>query len=209
MEGTNHTRFLVHYSSYGCLRCGTSDLRYHRSKRGNLMFRNTRLAWLVLAVFLTADALLLLSVLTAPPAPLFLNAALVPTAEYLEQNPQSVLGFLLLTQSGMQCDLSVTIDPKPFAQGGVSADQLSSHLEENYRVMIDGVEVQSSRYIFISKLLGLSCEGNSSTGLTCWGGSITICYSANNLLPGLHLAEITVTDLDDVPHSYAWAFRIG
>lgn len=74
--------------------------------------------------------------------------------------------------------------------------------------MMDGVEVQTSPHIFISELLPLSCAGNSSTGLTCWGGGITICYEANTLSAGLHLAEIRVTDLEGIVHSFSWAFRI-
>jgi hypothetical protein len=174
------------------------------------MFRSTRLAWIILAVFLLADALLLLSVLTAP---LSLDPAFLPTAEYLDQHPQPIPDFIAEYSQNIEPCLSiensiyVAVNQRPFARVGTSAGALGQYLFENYSVKIDNQPVKTDA----AQLTTLLCEDGElgDPNAKCFGGSMGVCVDTSLANPGLHLAEITVTDLDGIPHSFSWAFRIG
>lgn len=150
----------------------------------------------VLALFLLADVVLLLSVLTAPLAPLSLNPALIPTAEYLLENPAPKLGFISFPQLPTDCAINISL---------VQYRPTNSPIKDNFTFIVDGVQAQSSPYLLISSGGPLSCRGQSPN-LKCQDG-ITLCYVKAGLNNGLHLAEVTLTDLDGVEHTYSWAFR--
>jgi hypothetical protein len=177
------------------------------------MFRKMGVVWGMLAVFLTADVLLLLSVLTAPPAPLSLDR-LLPTAEYLEQNPQPTPDFIAkysIISTQVNSDnkqlVHVSLREEPFARVALSADDLTKHLLSAYRLDVDNTPMSVYYAIQTQPLI---CEGLSRdiSQDRCWGGDIELYFDVSDLDVGLHLAEITVTDLEGVPHSFSWAFRI-
>jgi hypothetical protein len=169
------------------------------------MFGKKRLTWVVLAIFLTADVALFLSVVFAPPAPS--NPNFAATAQYLEQNPALKPGFIAdnSTQSTSTFDLRqtimVSIKQEPFVRQGISSDQISNQITKNHRLLIDGNPVTTSSVEFQVAF----CD--PSDPKLCWGSPIEIYFNASELSAGLHLATITIPDFDGAEHSYSWAFR--
>lgn len=73
------------------------------------MLRKKTWTWgVLLAIFLLADMFLLLSVLTAPHS---ISSALLPTAEYLEQNPAPIPEFITRLSNG-EDRLCAEVHPK-------------------------------------------------------------------------------------------------
>lgn len=167
-------------------------------------------AWVggvLLAVFLLADAALFLSVLTAPRP---ISSALLPTAEYLEQNPTPTPEFIERVEVApcwnITLCLTVEIRERPFARAGISADELTPYLFKNSIIQVDGhplIKSMESPSVF-------TCDTSASSGdasqAICWG-LLTIHVDISDISSGLHLASITIPDLDGVEHSYSWAFR--
>lgn len=160
------------------------------------MLRNKRWVWAALAVFLLAGVALLVSVVTAPRS---ISAALLPTAEYLEQNPLPTPEFIS-KWSNKGNRLWVDVSQRPFARVELSVDEVRRHIIEREQLTIDGSMIRPTGNIF--SYLTLSCANSA-----CYGGAITFPFDIGYLSSGLHLAEFTITDLDGVEHSYTWAFR--
>lgn len=160
------------------------------------MLKNKRWLWAaVLAVFLTVDALLLLSVLTAPRS---ITAALLPTAEFLEQNPAPTPEFITQVFNGGD-RVCAEVHPRSFARVGVTGTELHQHLAKNLRFLVDGSQMPLvSQYAWATN----TCENGK-----CYGGEINFCVDPGDLSAGLHLASITIADLDGVEHTYSWSFR--
>jgi hypothetical protein len=174
------------------------------------MFGKKRLTWVVLAIFLTADVALFLSVVFAPKS---INATLVPTAEYLEQNPAPKPDFVIAystiasTFIDLKKAMSITISQEPFAHIGNSGDEVSQHILHNHHIEIDGTPVETNGINFDS----LTCQDLSGkldqSQQKCWSGPTEIYFDVSELSAGLHLATITIPDFDGVEHTYSWAFR--
>jgi hypothetical protein len=155
-------------------------------------------AWtwgVLLAVFLLVDALLLLSVLTAPRS---ITPALLPTAEYLEQNPAPTPEFITQVFNGAN-RVCAEVSQRFFAKVGISIEELHQHIEKNEQFRLDGTQVQP---VSASVWLTANLEDGK-----VYGGEIYFCVDTGNLSPGLHLASITVPDLDGIEHTHSWAFR--
>jgi hypothetical protein len=160
------------------------------------MLRKKAWVWgVLLAVFLLADAALFLSVLTAPRP---ISSALLPTAEYLEQNPAPTPEFITRLSHG-EDRLCAEVHPRFFAKVGVTGTELHQQLAKNLRFLVD-----SSQMPLVSQFAWATntCENGK-----CYGGEINFCVDIGNLSPGLHLASITIPDLDGIEHTYSWAFR--
>src|SRR5689334_4750435 len=97
--------------------------------------RRRWLIWVLLVVFMLADAVVLLF---APLTPISPNQLMLPTAEYLLQNPAPKPGFLSLNQQSSQCALTLYIDEWTL----VNVEQEQS-ITKNFVLLIDGIEVQS------------------------------------------------------------------
>lgn len=161
------------------------------------MLKNKRWLWAaVLAVFLTADALLLLSVLTAPRS---ITSALLPTAEYLEQNPAPTPEFISDFRT-VENKVCIDVSQRPFARENLSAQELSTYIMKHEQFKIDGVVVTPNLNVWVTTSLSLE-DGKE------YGGPLTFCFDTENLSAGLHLASIAIPDLDGVEHTYSWAFR--
>src|SRR5262245_61990121 len=106
-----------------------------------------RLVWILLAGFILVDIALLLSVLFATPRSL--SSTLLPTAEYLEQNPAPTPEFIstysIQAASGFDLERSmfVTINEEPFARQGISADEITGHIFDNHNIYVDGSSVKT------------------------------------------------------------------
>jgi hypothetical protein len=160
------------------------------------MLRKKAWTWgVLLAVFLLVDALLLLSVLTAPRS---ITSALLPTAEYLEQNPAPTPEFIT-NLSNRANRLCAEVSQRFFAKVGIGIEELRQHIERNEQFRLDGTQVPPvSAFVWLTANLEDGKE---------YGGEINFCVDTGNLSSGLHLASITIPDLDGVKHTYFWAFR--
>jgi hypothetical protein len=160
------------------------------------MLRKKAWVWgVLLAVFLLADAGLFLSVLTAPRS---ISSALLPTAEYLEQNPAPTPEFItnLLNRANRLC---AEVSQRFFAKVGISIEELRQHIERNEQFRLDGTQVPP-----VSAFVWLTATFRDGKA---YGGEINFCVDIGNLSPGIHLASITIPDFDGVEHTYSWAFR--
>jgi hypothetical protein len=160
--------------------------------------RKKRLLWgiLLVSVFVLVGAWWLLFL---PLVPLSLNAALVPTAEYLLENPAPKPEFISFFQSSSfptDCPIKINL---------FQYRPTNSPIRDNFTLIIDGVQVQSLPYLLSSEGGPLSCRGQSPD-LICLD-AITLCVVKAGLNEGLHLAEVSLTDPDGVEHTYSWAFR--
>ena len=160
------------------------------------VFAKKRLIWVLLAVFLLTDAALFLSVLVAPSSTL--NAALLPTTQYLEQNPAPTPEFIT-NLSNRSDRLCAEVSQRFFAKVGVRIEELRQHIERNEQFKLDGTQVPP-----VSSFTWLTA--NLENGKV-YGGEINFCVDTGKLTAGLHLASITIPDFDGVEHSYTWAFR--
>jgi hypothetical protein len=149
----------------------------------------------MLAVFLLADVALFLSVLTSPRP---ISSALLPTAQYLEQNPASTPEFIIGLREGNN-RLCAEVHPRFFAKVGITATELGQYLRENQQFRIDSYQLPlASSFAWATN----TCENGK-----CYGGEINFCIDTAHLNAGLHLASITIPDFDGVEHTYTWAFR--
>ncbi len=160
------------------------------------------LIWILLAALIFADAALLLF---APLTPISPNQLLLPTAEYLLQNPALKPDFLSIQYEDLGCSgVGVSINEKPFAEYGLPEKELSDHISKNFTLTLDGIQAQSSPYAFRYSNLMLNCDG-ASPNLKCWSW-VQMCYVKAGLNAGLHLAEFAFTDMSGKQYSYQWAF---
>jgi hypothetical protein len=154
-----------------------------------------RLLWgiLIVSVFVLVGAWW---VLFLPLTPLSPDPALIPTAEYLLENPAPKPEFIFFPQSPAVCVIHISL---------TQYRPTNSPIKDNFAFAIDGVQAQSSPYLFTSSGGALSCR-DQSPNLVCQDG-ITLCYDKKGLNEGLHLAEVSLTDPEGVEHTYSWAFR--
>lgn len=114
-----------------------------------------------------------------------LTSALMPTAQYLEQNPlprPAVISSVDVRPNQLR-DLCFTVNTYPPTPSTTASEGVK------HSIQIDGYSA------LLSAIFGT-------------GSYSSQCAYVGNLSVGLHLASAEVTTRDGIEHTYTWAFRI-
>ena len=139
---------------------------------------------------------------------------LIPTAEYLEQNPLptpefiSELSFISNGFAEFSKSFCAEIDQSHF---WVRYSDFPDHQASviGIQVYVDGDPLTSADMIYSIPLVSITTVEDEFGNEVGWYPSpYTLCFNVGNQSNGLHIAVLEVNGLSGVSQSHTWAFRI-
>ncbi|MEO8607867.1 MAG: hypothetical protein ABI690_08305 [Chloroflexota bacterium] len=132
-----------------------------------------------------------------------LSPELVPTAEYLSQNPTTLPNFI----GWIDPPPGATLSPgqRPCVQilskvlgGGIVTEDWVEHVESSTQFIINKRPIALGTWVYI-----LRAGGKGGTG-----GELEFCVEPQ-VEAGLHLIEVQVSSVSGATYTYSWVFRMS
>jgi hypothetical protein len=142
-----------------------------------------------------------------------LDPALLPTAEYLEQNPVPAPEFFIKPADFSARPNCFEIDGTALWEVGdlePSEQNLSDYVanfRKHFQITIDDIAVPDEK-LEIEMHLAPAYVFDNHHNIIGRAAYWPICFGMEYLSNGLHIASVETTTTSGIKHSYSWAFRV-
>lgn len=104
--------------------------------------------------------------------------------------------------------LCIWIDQKPLWDGGFVAEVLTTHIYNSLRIVIDDHAV-TKKDIFVADSFAVEYVYDEiGNPIGSYSTLIEVCFNIENVSKGIHLANLSFSNLSETEYAYAWSFCV-